>query len=526
MPSVRKSLVAEIHELVDTTHRYVDCAVRVRVYRRGADGEPYAAELLKKGYGGVYDREAARYDHTRKPTRIVELKVHPGQVPALERIGRRGSRRVLCLGAPGGGKTMNLVVLATALGVRRANGIIGVVAPTRDRLLIVWRKLVEETLIPAGLVASISVSKREARLINGTLYQFRAAARRATGTGSPIAGNDWHDAVEDEQQDIGDDDLREVDSRGRINEHYQVFSSATNEPRHEFQMRLREYEGTAEKEVLRFSGPENVFTSLGYWEALKRNWTADDYDRYIRCLSVPKTGRVFPAFDYALNTKPLPAGGSIIAQLVYESYRLANIRYVIGWDPGVVVNASVILDAFTVAKERHWWAVDEVTTTDANTDQHAKDLEGWLMRRGIRKEQVIVIGDPHENKEADRSDYLQMQAAGFHVFRSNGGQAIERKHRISMTNALLCDAAQQRRFHLAQGPNGRPIPERLAEGLGGLMYKHNGEIDYRHKTYLNIAHWPEAGGYGLFPFEKFRGTYKPKAAQTANVMPFGRRFGT
>lgn len=540
MRSPRKVYLERIAALCDDSNRYVDCAVKVRVWRRGPDGNAKPAELLPKAYGGVYDRFAARYDRSRKPEHVVELKVHAGQLPVLERIGRKGLRRVLALGAPGGGKTMAIVVVAIILGVRRPNAMIGVVAPTDARLLIVWRKLLE-LLEPAGLLASApSIRRKEIKLVNGTVFQCRSAARRSTSSGSPLAGLDWHDAVEDEQQDQDDQDQIEVDARLRINADGQVFSSATNVARHQFQLRIQRYEASGAHEVQRFSGPDNAFTSLDHWEALKRDWSPEDYDRYVRCLDVPREGRVFPRFSYAESCATLPAPvGDITARLVLDKFKTAR-DYIIGWDPGVIASVSVILKAYapsqpgfngqlrsgTVhADDRHWYVLDEVTTRDATTEHHARDLTAWLLARGIPLDRCIVIGDPHENKEADESDYIQMRAAGFLVKPSNYGNQIHRKHRISMTNALIKDAAEVRRLFLAKSPAGTPYAQKTAECLGHLMYRDNGEIDYQHKTARNLAHWGEALGYGVFPWEQYRGAYKP--AQEPNMpQPWRRRLGS
>lgn len=520
MRSPRKAILERIHQLCDDSDRFVDAACRVRVFRRGANGNAAPAELLSIGYGGVYDRFAARYSTEHKPKRVLDLKIHQGQLPLIQQIGS-AKRRILCLGSPGGGKSMGIITVAVILCLRRANSIGGIIAPTRQRLDIVWRKFLE-LVEPAGLIGhpdDISPSKREIKLINGTVVQFRAAARRSAGTGSPIAGHDWHWACEDEQQDIDDDSIREVDARGRITATYQVFSSATNEARHEFQMRLREYEKNPEKAVLRFSGPDNCFTPLEHWEALRRNWSPEEYDRYINCIDVPREGRVYPQFSYQDHTQPLPTPSNdprlprdITAEITAAKFRVPY-AYVVGWDPGVVASASVILKCYsnpgTGKDERQWFVLDEVTTRDATTEWHAKDLAQWFARRGIPLDQVLVLGDPHEDKQTDRSDYLVMQAAGFTCKRSNAGIKIERKHRLAMLNALLRDAGRRIRLRLVASPAGPPQAGKLAECLGHLMYLPSGEIDFRHKTYLNLAHWGDALGYALFPFEQFRGSYKP-----------------
>ena len=524
MRSPRRTIIETVHGLVSDDDRYVDCAVRVRVYRRDAAGQAQAQELLPRAYGGVYDRFQARYATDRRPAKVTEIKVHGGQLPVLDSIGKKGLRRVLALGAPGGGKTMAVVVTAIILAVRQPNSMGGVLAPTRDRAEWVFHKMLG-ILAPAGLVVGEpSDRKLEIQLVNGTKILFRGAARRSETSGSTIAGRDWHWAVEDEQQDIADADLLEVDFRGRVNPDYQVFSSATNAARHEFQMRLQKYQTQTDRhQVVRFTGYDNAFTSLEHWDALKSTMSPEDFDRYVYCKAVPREGRVFPAFDYMGNTAPMPSMRDDITPRLTQAKFATAYDYVIGWDPGVIVSASVIMKAYAApgVDERQWFVLDEVTTRDATTEHHARDLHSWLMRRGIQQGQCLVIGDPHENKETDRSDYLQMQAAGFVTKRSNSGQMIERKHRIAMTNALLKDANGRIRLYLAAGEAGPARAAKTAECFGQLMYAPNGEIDYRHKTYLNKAHWGEAVGYGLFPFEKFRGGFKARVPEPTQRSRFG-----
>jgi hypothetical protein len=485
------------------SERFVDIGARVRVYRRGPDGNASPAELLPRVYGGRYDKLTKRY--VGPPENVSEIAIHSGQVPLVEAIGT-DLRHVVGIGPPGGGKTEGNVSVAVLLGLRRCNAIVGMVVPVADARKILWDKLTNR-LAPLGWIDDVRVADGEMRLVNGTLYQFRATAKQTSTSKSPIAGLDWHYAVPDEEAYMDDDAIREIDARGRINKHYQIFSSATNEPIHTWQMRLARYKANPRSKIVRYAGPDNCFTSLEHWESLKDTWSDEEYRRYILCEDVPREGRVFPAFSYEENTRPLPpVSTDATMRVCYEQWRLRGIEYVIGWDPGVVASASIVLKAYGAGpEERQWFVIDEITTRDATTEHHARDIHAWLGKRGIRQDQVIIIGDPHENKETDRSDYLQMQAAGFLVKRANGGQRIEIKHRVSMTNALLKDANGRRRLFLAQSEVGPPKAQKLAQCFGQLMYTHLGLIDTHHKTYLNLAHWGDALGYGLFQFERFRG---------------------
>lgn len=516
MRSPRKVYIEKIKALCleDDGDRYSYIACQVRVYRRGTDGQPEPAEWLPDLYGGRYDALLGRYTDEDVPDdKIGEVSIHEGQRPFFQYIDPWCElpikiRRVMGLGAPGGGKTLGILKVAQVLSALRPNSNGGVIAPTRDRLDIVWVKFLE-LVEPLGWVKSIKPGSREILLKNNTRIKFVAAKRSSDKVGSPIAGRDFHWAVEDEQQNIDDASLREVDARGRITPDYRVYSSATNEPLHEFQMRVQAYESNPEYKVLRYSGFDNCFTPIEHWEALKRNWNASDFDRYVRCLDVPQEGRVYPEFSYKESTGALD-GNDATAAVTRERYQ-TPYQWVVGFDPGILVTASVILKIAggNTKDDRTWWALDEITTRDKTSEWHAADLGKWFRERGVNLSDVIVLMDPHENKESDRSDLLILRAAGFNCFKSNGGERIERRHRISMVNALLRDAAGKRRLLLANNKSGTPQANKLAESLGHLMYRANGEIEMQHKTASNLAHWSDALGYALFPFERYRGGYAP-----------------
>lgn len=516
MRSPRKQYVERINALCDESTRFVDVGARIRVYKRGSDGKAEPSHWLPWVYGGRYDSFISSY--VGPPERYDEIPVHTGQVRLLESIEDPGIRRVLAMGSPGGGKTMNIVVVAAILSLSRPHSIGGVVAPTQQRLKIVWRKFLELAR-PKGWVRAVRPGDGEIHLVNGTILQFVSAKRQSDAVGSPIAGNDWHWAVEDEQQHIDNESCREVEFRGRISgAAYKIFSSATNENLHEFQLRVAEYEAGRDTRVVRFSGPENCFTDLSFWESFRERLSADEYARVIEARDIPSDGRVYPQFQYRESTQPLPdVGRDITAQITAAKYR-HPYHHVVGTDFGRRVTASVILKAFAGSSqdERIWYVLDDVTTEDKTTDWHADELAKWFLQRGIQPADVLVLGDPHPtgyygesqgNKEADRSDFLVMKRRGFSsAVRTNHGDAIPRKHRFSMVNALLRDSTGRRRLFLVATQSGTPQPKRTAESLGHLMYGPSGEPETHGKgSPRDITHWGDALGHGLMPFEKFRG---------------------
>jgi hypothetical protein len=525
--SPRKLLQERVRALsVSAAERYIDIAAQARVYRRDAAGLPVAGELLPRVFGGKFDRLIGRY--VGPPDVIAEVKIHSGQVDLVNAIGS-DSRHVLGIGPQGGGKTEGNVSVAVLLSAWRCHAIGGMVAPVDGGRQILWDKFINRVESLGWIDGKPSPKRGEIKLRNGTTLQFRSTKRQSKGSKSPIAGLDWHWVVPDEEAYMDDDELREIEARGRINKRYQIFSSATNEPIHAFQMRLLKYQGDPRTLVVRYSGPDNCFTPIEHWEALRQRFSPEDYDRYVNCKDVPREGRVYPAFDYRENTRPLPPRNEDLTSRICAEKWQVPYEYVIGWDPGVMCSASVVMKAYAGlgAGERNWFVLDEILTRDATTEYHARDVAAWLGKRGIARESVIVVGDPHENKDTDRSDYLQMQASGFAVKRSNGGVQIERKHRLAMTNALLKDANNRRRLYLAASQLGPPQATKTAECLGHLMYTRQGEIDKRHGTYQDLSHPGDAMGYALFPFEKFRGGFKVgKADPSIPVRPSLRAHGS
>lgn len=520
MRSPRKAYQERIRRLsVEEADRFVDVACQFRVYRRGPDGNAVACEWLPQIFGGKYDRLSKQYVGPPARENVRELKIHSGQLATVGAIGS-DVRNVVALGAQGGGKTEGLMAVATALSAMRCNGLGLVTAPIADQTKKPWEKFLARVAAFGWVEGEPSKGEGQIRLKNGTVVTFRGVARQSNDSTTPIAGLDAHWVCADEQSYYADAQMREVHARLRIARHAQVFSSATNEPIHEFQQRLLRYEADPHSLIVRYPGTDNCFTPIEHWEAMKAEMSPDDYDRYINCKDVPIAGRVYPTFQYKENKRPLPATGDVTARITQDRYG-APYDFIVGLDPGSMTTASVILKAFAAGgpDERNWFAIDEVTTRDATTEFHARDLKKWFMSRGIDISRVLVLADPHENKEADRSDLIQMRAAGFATKPSNGGDVIERKHRISMVNALLLDATGRRRLFLCPSANGALQPEKLSMSLGQLRYLNNGEIDFRHKNKWNQAHWSDALGYGLFPFERMRGSGSSLGIQKPKAMP-------
>jgi len=472
---------------------------RLRVWRRGAEGaEP--AELIPRVYGGVYDRLAREY--VRPPDSPVEVSCHEGQLPLLT-FEEPYVARVLALGAPGGGKTFAIVRRALLNCLDRPNSIGGLVAPTDERRQIVWRDFLE-LVEPLGWIEDVRESKKEIILKNRSVVQVLAAKRPSVQSGSPLQGRSWDWCCVDESQNVAPDAQLEIDTRGRrAGTGYRVYEAATNSAVPSFRIRLEQYRANERvHRILRYSGDTNPWVDPEYWERLKERMTDREYRELIRAEEVPPEMLVYGRFSFRENVQPRPRMGRDITEDITQAQFDRRFSYIMATDFGALTTTTIVLKAYGHRDgTRIWWAIDEFNSYQTTSDIHARKLLGRYAA-----EDFIVVCDPHFNsKDADKSDIHLMRREGVHVVPAVSGK-IAKKHRISMMNTLLEDGRGVRRFFIdCDEKTKQPACRKLAEALMSLQYNEHGEAEADRKNTSDMTHWPAAVGYGVYPWERFRG---------------------
>ena len=512
-------LLEKLRKKLRVEDRFADMGAQLRVYRRGKR-RAVKAELLSRVYGGVYDRLHRRY--VGPPTKIEEISCHAGQVPLLT-FDEPYVARVLALGAPGGGKTFAIVRRALLNCLDRPNSIGGIVAPTDERRQIVWRDFLE-LVQPFGWVEDVRESKKEIVLINRAVVQVLAAKRPSVQAGSPLQGRSWDWCCVDESQNVAPDAQVEIDTRGRrAGTKYVVYEAATNSPVPSFKIRLEQYRANEKAHrILRYSGQENPWVDPEYWERLKERMTEREYQELILAQDVAPELLVYGRFNFRENVQPRPQlGRDVTAQITLEKYG-RGYKYIAATDFGALTTTSIILKAYAgKGGDRIWWAIDEFMSYQTTSDIHARKL---LSRYAA--EDLIVICDPHFNsKDADKSDMHLMVQEGLHVVPAVHGK-IARKHRLSMMNTLFEDARGVRRLFIdCDEKTKTPACPRFAEACMSLQYNEYGEAEKDKKDKNDRTHTPAAVGYGVFPWESFRGAgvqVVPIVKKTAEQMALER----
>ena len=494
-----------LEELLFVHGRYVDVAFQFRLWRR-VDGAARPGELLPTVYGGRYDKLLRLYvpvGPDDPPLKVQEISCHEGQLPLLLHNDSK-ILRLLALGTPGVGKTFGATRAAAKLCAMRPNSIGGMVGPTNDRRLILWRDFLE-LVEPLGWVKEVRQTRKEIVLVNGTVVQVLAASKPSHAKGNPLQGRSWDWCVADESQNIEDEAHAEIATRGRrAGTDYKIFETCTNQMIPEFRLRLERLKEDPQVQIVKMRGRDNPWITPEWWERLKGDLSDREYRQLIEVEDLQPESLVYSAFSYKENVQPLPVNALDITAHLTQKHFNKVASYIVGQDFGVLVNASIILKAFQGKDGTPvWWVIDELTTYGQNAEVHGTLLKELLPNQ----DDVLVIADPHINtKEVDKSDYHLFRKTGWtlHPATHYAGH-IPVKHRISMMNTLFRDAHGVRRLFLDCDATRRPRAKKFAEALMTLQYDHSGRPQPPRKDRKDMTHWPDGAGYGVFPFERLRG---------------------
>jgi hypothetical protein len=459
-------------------------------------------------YGGLFDRLLGTYVAGARPGpgEVHEIPVHPGQLGVVLHPG--GRMRVMAFGGPGSGKTRAIAIWIILQALTYPGKHFGNVGATGDRVMRLWEAHAE--IVPPDWVDTASENDGEIVWANKSQHDFMAAKEPSAAIGTPIQGVSWWRAVIDETQNVSERAQRDIDERGRnAGAAYMVLESATNvDYIPSFIRRREEYKHSPRKEVIRLNPLENPWVELDYWERFRGEYTERDFRQRIMSEDVPPEHLVYSAFAYGENLRRRPDEDDplyedVTATLLDERWDLPR-PFLVGQDFGVLTNASEVLRAFRYkpTREIHWWVVDELTSSSyVGTEGHGrllvKHLEG--------AEKFVASADPHINtKDTDKSDFHMFERQGIEV-RKAGPPPIRVKHRVSMLNALFCDARGVRRLFVDVTQDNKPKAPRLVESLLGMELDDLGRSEAHRKDKNDPTHWPAALAYGLYPWEKLRG---------------------
>ena len=487
--------------------------MRYRVYTRGADDLPTPTDKVSQVYGGMWDTYMHWYDDSRfKDCKPIELSCSEDQFEHLT-VPRGAWRRLLVIGSPGYGKTEQLILrlIRDFLELPRLPHLYA--APVAKKLNTGWKKF--KRWVPAAWITSSTDAIQapdETRLANGASVYWRATKKQSEDVGSPVASIDAATAKADESQNMEDSDIREIVERLRINKDGDLMETATNERIPHFRRRKREYKRAKWARVVQGNGRNNPWTSTEHWDFLKESYPEDEYKRKILGLDTPDPKAIWSQFSES-NVRPIdPSLRNITSTEVAKKFPdLGDIQWILATDFGISLHATCCLQMFQdpTRDGRLWWARHEIITFNRTADYHADNIHKWAAEVGTKARNILVIGDPHVNKKDHDtdSDYRLMRGRGLVCVKANNGN-ISIRHRQNMTNACLRDTTGYSRLFIECDPDGRSLCPKTEESFYGLKYKGAGVEPESHgkNPELCLDHYTDNVGYGLWKWERFRGT--------------------
>jgi hypothetical protein len=494
--------------------RFVDMGLRLHVVRhhpKGAEvipGLAPVASLRHVDFGGVYDRLRKRYVGPSKKPRIwyaneraIELIEHGDKLP----------NGILAYGGMGSGKTTGILAPWTVVRMlefaQYAPIEIGGTAPTDPRLEE-YVEALKQCMRPDWY--RYNEKKHLFTCRNGVRIRLIGTAKRSAAQGSKIQGWNWGACGSDELEDSTDENLN-IDARGRRapKGEYKRLATVTAKDSSAWRELRDELKASKEWKVFHFEGPTNPFVWPIYWKKFASKCSRREYLRVVMGREVPSENALYGDFDREENVQPLPQVG---ARDITRS--ITGYDGLLGHDPGVIYDVSILLKAFRVKRQVQWWVIAEYTTKRSTTDRHIRYVKKRLQKdhrlqlKGDDEPKVLVRCDPQGDSDnsTDRSVYIAWRQEGFMVKSAaytKKGQPQGRVPRDAgddMLNGLWCAADEKTRsLYIACKENGKPCAPRLAAACEDID-----ATEPPKKGIHDQTHWPKAAIYALWPYEKKR----------------------
>ena len=318
---------------------------------------------------------------------------------------------------------------------------------------------------------------------------------------------------------MNDEAMADVLSRGRDapDGWYPILSTCTISDAPEWRSRLAKYRTSPGVVVHAMPITANPTVTQDHIDQLKAGLPPRAFRMRVLALEEPPERATYPDFTRKKHCRPIPQIGAIDC-----TARVTNgARYLIGYDPGVVCDVSVILRCFTIGDSTlpYWWVTDEVVTRPGNPNKHASDLARYLHRQyKVKPGDVSVRCDPHTNRDdgAPIDVYYEMKAAGFRcqpaVYKRNAkpsqahrAGSLLKNPRIQVVNTLLLNARDDTRLYLDVDETGLAKATETAVSLEMSQRDEFGRAEmYRKGDISDISHPTCALGYALYTYEHAR----------------------
>lgn len=516
-PNTRTACIAELRDRAASFDRYVDMGVTLHVVVQDDNGQELVSGAPKVrivrtiNRGGIIDTKAAKpsiVGPTREP---VTWYVSEDQAEVLlhndaERLSQ------IVYGSEGAGKTAvlarwHIFRLLSVIGEGKEGG---QTAPTEARMAMIRDELFR--ICPESWFG-YSASKDLMTFCDGSKLRFVSTYQKSKEGGAPIQGFNWSWCGQDE----GQDQLNarsDIESRGRSaykGNYYQLMTATAKDDSAWRNTRdALQASGLWMRRTM--LGTRSPFVHAKFWDEKKRTMDPREYRRRILAEDIGIELAAYFGWDRSRNVAANTRLPDVTTAALehYESRHNGTLTLLVGHDPGIIYNTSVVLRMLVLNRRPAWFVVGEFQTKQTDNHQHAQGLLKYL-QQNFKCEtgdgaKAAIFCDPHGKGDA-MTDYQTVYSAfhknGLDMF-SPSVERISRKKRVGMVNRMLGDAADSSGLYIAATTDGvaAPLLVDAFETLEKLESGGNPEGVTAKKNEKDKTHAPAALGYALWPFER------------------------
>ena len=481
--------------------------------------------LASFALGGLWDTVERRYCGESQDPLIwyaseaaAEVIRHPPSLPngLLIEAGMGAGKTIGFLSAHTVARALEMAPYAGSRGIEG-----GCTSPTDPRL-DVYIQAVRDRMRPSWY--SWNAKQKVFRLHTNVRIRMLGTARKSKSQGSRVQGWNWAWHDPDEHQDnVEEHDHMEARGRRAPGGRYLQCASATPKPDPAWRELRRRLLDSSEWKLIPAPARSNPFILPEYWDGMRRKLSPTAYARMVEGRDMGPERATYPTWNRERNLRPMPQiGCEDVTEQVLRRYDY-GLRILVGHDPGVRHDVSLVLTAHRMAGERDpvWWVRDEITTDRTTTEQHLATLlprmrERWGVHRldhGGKQEpdgyRARIHIDPYGNSSVrtHKSVYQHFTAVGLQAisaaFRGGKGNGIVPVDAgIEMVCRLLCDAAGRTRLIVECDSHGAPVAPRLVDALEMSERDLMERAEQDRKDDSDRSHWPAALRYALWPLER------------------------
>lgn len=499
--------------------RYIDATVKIHVVRRDLAGVEVisglhpVSSIRSHWLGGIWDSVERRWCGRSEHPKIwyssdvaIDSILHPGEWP----------RGVLAHGAMGAGKTRLLAqwIIARTFDLAEHAPIEGgLTAPTDARLEAVIGAM-RELMRPEWW--EFTAHSRLFTMAWGVSVRCIGTARRSKDQGSRIQGYNWAFHGGDELQDSVDEHGN-IEARGRRAPSgiYRRLATVTAKESSSWRTLRTQLLGSGQWREVRVALADNPFVWPRYVEDLRGSLSEREFKQKVLAEYLGPERAVYPGFSREYSIRPRPrVGGKDV------TFERVGAHGLIGHDPGASTDVSLLLKCYRIGHKLDvWWVVDEWTTTETTTQEHAlrvrRDLrEKWELQWPEEDSpKVIVRCDPQgeTDNRTSESVYKTWRLAGFQIksaaYNKSGEPRgiLNKEAGIEMVNRLLKSARGEHRLLIDCDDRGVAVAPRLVEALEMSERDERDRAETAEKgSRSDLSHWCASLRYALWPYERLR----------------------